>query len=288
MKAAILDGIALGLGFGLLGVGMTLVYGLGGVLNLAFGELAILAAIVASQAIAGGVSTVLAAIIGILAATVAGALTDLTLMRPVYRQRGGNRVLLGLMLTLGLAFMLEGVLTWRYPEGALSINLAGKPVPILGVPMSVGSLWASAITLAVALLLLAFFTATTFGRAVRSVIQDEVGARLVGISPSLVRTAIFGLSGALAGLVAVTQSMTAPLTVTDGFNLTVYALIVSVVGGLGSVAGAFLAGILLGIVDTVGSYYIGGYIADILLLGAAAFTILLVPRGLLGSSLAGR
>jgi branched-chain amino acid transport system permease protein len=283
MKGAILDGIVLGLGFGLLGVGMTLVYGLGGVLNLAYGEIAVLAAIIVAQAISGGIPTVLAAVLGILAAASVGILLDLTLMRPVYRQRGGHRVLLGLMLTLGLAFVIEGVLTWRDPLGGLTISIAGKPISILGVPIAVGSVWASVIAIVVGIALLGFFTATTFGRGVRSVIQDELGARLVGISPSLVRTVIFGLSGGLAGLVAVTQSMTSPLTVTGGFNLTVYALIVSVVGGLGSVAGAFLAGVLLGIVSDVSAYYIGSYISDIVLLGAAALAIVIRPRGLLGS-----
>ena len=130
--------------------------------------------------------------------------------------------------------------------------------------------------------IITFFGATAFGRAVRSVIQDEVGARLIGISPALVRTVIFALSGALAGVVAVTSSMTAPLTVTQGFDLTIFALIVTVVGGLGSVAGAFLAGVLLGIVDTTSAYYIGQYITSIVLLGAAGLTILVRPRGLLG------
>ncbi|MBV8945932.1 MAG: branched-chain amino acid ABC transporter permease [Solirubrobacterales bacterium] len=282
MKAVILDGIVLGLGFGLLGVGMTLVYGLGGVLNLAYGEVAVLAAIVVAQAMAGGIPTALAAVIGVLAAASTGLLLDLTLMRPVYRQSGGNKVLLGLLLTLGVAFVIEGVLTWRDPLGALSINVAGKPISILGVPLAVGSVWASVIALAAAAALLVFFGATIFGRAVRSVIQDELGARLVGISPALVRAVIFALSGGLAGLVAVTQSMTAPLTVNAGFNLTVTALIVSVVGGLGSVAGAFLAGVLLGIVDSVSAYYIGRYITSIVLLGAAVLTILVWPRGLLG------
>jgi branched-chain amino acid transport system permease protein len=76
--------------------------------------------------------------------------------------------------------------------------------------------------------------------------------------------------------------MTAPLTVTSGFDLTTFALIVAVVGGLGSVAGAFLAGVLLGIVDNVSAHYIGEYITAIVLLAAAAATILVRPRGLLG------
>jgi branched-chain amino acid transport system permease protein len=282
VTAVVIDGIVLGLAFGLLGVGLTLVYGLGGVLNLAYGEIAILSAIIVSHFRSAGIPTVPAALLGVLAGAGVGILLDLTLMRPVYRQRGEQRTLLGLLLTLGLAFVIEGLLNWRDPLGALYINISGNPLHIFGVAMSAGSVWASVIALATGVVLLGFFGGTTFGRGVRSVIQDEVGARLVGISPSLVRTIIFALSGALAGLVAVTRSMTAPLTVTDGFDLTIFALIVAVVGGLGSVAGAFLAGVLLGIVDTLSAYYVGQYITSIVLLGAAALTILARPRGLLG------
>ena len=282
MRAVILDGIVLGLGFGLLGVGLTLVYGLGGVLNLAYGEIAVFGAIVVSQMMERGSPTLVAALVGMLAAAGLSALLDLTLMRPVYRQTGEERTLLGLLLTLGVAFVIVGLLNWNYPTGTLYIFVGGEPISIGGVAMSAGSVWASVIALCVAGVLLLFFGLTTFGRAVRSVIQDETGARLVGISPSLVRTLIFALSGGLAGLVAVTRSMTAPLTVTAGFDLTTFALIVAVVGGLGSVAGAFLAGVLLGVVDTVSAHYIGEYITAIVLLAAAALTILVRPRGLLG------
>ncbi|HXF97959.1 MAG TPA: branched-chain amino acid ABC transporter permease [Gaiellaceae bacterium] len=282
MKAVVFDGVVLGLAFGLLGVGMTLVYGLGGVLNLAYGQIVVVGAIAISLLMDDGAPTALAAVVGVLAATALAVLLDLTLMRPVYRQEGEERTLLGLLLTLGAAFVVAGLLNWRYPTGALYINVAGDPVSILGVPMSRGSIWASAIALAVAALLLLFFGATTFGRGVRSVIQDEIGAQLVGINPSSVRTVIFAMSGALAGIVAITHSMSGPLTVTAGFELTVFALIVTVVGGLGSVAGAFLAGVLLGVVNALSVHYIGQYITSVILLGAAALTLLVRPRGLLG------
>jgi branched-chain amino acid transport system permease protein len=282
MRAVILDGIVLGLAFGLLGVGMTLVYGLGGVINLAYGQIVVLAAIVTSLLMEDGVPTVLAALVGVLAAMGVSVLLDLTLMQPVYRQHGEERTLLGLLLTLGAAFIIGGLLTWRYPLGGLFINISGEPVTILGVPMAVGAVWASVIALAVGAALLAFFGVTTFGRAVRSIIQDETGARLVGINPSFVRTIIFALSGALAGIVAIAQSMSGPLTVNAGFELTTFALIVTVVGGLGSVAGAFLAGVLLGVVNTVSADQWGQYITSVVLLVAAALTLLIRPRGLLG------
>src|ERR671912_699453 len=211
MRAALLDGIVLGLQYGLLGVGLTLIYGLAGVLNLAHGQVAVLGAIVVSLLMADGVPVVVAAAIGIAAAAAFMVLLDLSLMRAVYRQHGEQRILLGLLLMLGVSFAVEGFLTWQYPVQQLSIRISGEAVPILGVPMPVGALVASCVAVAAALLLAAFFRMTVLGRGVRSVIQDEAGARLCGVNPSAARRLVFGLSGALACLVAVTRSMTGPI-----------------------------------------------------------------------------
>jgi branched-chain amino acid transport system permease protein len=261
---------------------MTLVYGLGGVLNLAHGQIAVFGAIVTSLAMTFGALAFWAALIGITFAGLVGLLLDRTLMRTVYRRQGEERVLLGLLLTLGVGFVIEGLLVWRYPIQQLSLNIGGSAVEILGVRMRTGSLLASVISVAAAVVLVLFFRYTSLGKAVRSVIQDEVGARLVGVNPNAVRSLIFFVSAALAGLVAVTRSMTSPILVTAGVNLTILALIVTVVGGLGSVSGAFLAGLLLGVVHTVSSFLIGSYITTIVLLVAAALTIVLRPAGLLG------
>ena len=284
MTAVFLDGIVLGLQFGLLGVGMTLIYGLGGVLNLAHGQIAVVAAITTSLAMAAEVPAGWAALIGLFTAGMVGLLLDSTLMRPVYRREGEERVLLGLLLTLGAGFVIEGLLVWRYPIQQLSLNIGGEAVEILGVRMRSGSLLASALSIIAVVALVSFFRYSSFGRAVRSVIQDEVGARLVGVNPAVTRGLIFFLSASLAGLVAITRSMTSPILVTAGVDFTILALIVTVVGGLGSVSGAFLAGLLLGVVNTVSSFLIGSYITSIVLLAAAALTILLRPAGLLGRS----
>lgn len=282
MRAVLLDGIVLGLQFGILGVGLTLVYGLGGIVNLAHGQIAVLAAIVASRLMDAGSPTAAAIAVGIVGAGLLGVVIDLTLMRPVYRQRGEHRVLLGLLLMLAVGFVIDGLLEWRYPIEALSLRIGGDPIAVLGVDLRRSSLVASAISIAVGAALVAFLRFTTFGRATRSVIQDEVGARLCGINPAVVRTVIFGLSGALAGVVAITRAMTSPVVSTAGVSLTIFALIVAVVGGLGSVSGAFLAGLVLGVVNSLSAFYIGSYVSTIILLLAAALTIVLRPQGLLG------
>jgi branched-subunit amino acid ABC-type transport system permease component len=282
MTANILDGIVLGLQFGLLAAGLTLVYGLGGVLNLAYGQVAVVSAMVVAFALDANIPTLPAIGLGLLAGGFLGLCLDQTILRPVYRLRGEERVLLSLLLTLGVSFIIDGFLNWRYPLESLTLRVRGRAIDILGVPMRRGSLVASAATLVIFASLFVFFRYTSLGRAVRSVIEDEEGARLVGIYPNRMLRLILILTGVLAALVAVTRSMVSPVDVKSGLSITVYALIVTVVGGLGNVAGAFLAGIILGIISVVAADLIGSYISLIVLLGAAAITILIRPAGLLG------
>jgi branched-chain amino acid transport system permease protein len=220
--------------------------------------------------------------LGLIAGAMVGLVFDLTLLRPVYRRRGEARVLLSLLLTLGAAFMVDGYLSWRYPFRGLTIQIGGGAMNILGVPMVRGAVVASIITIVVLAALFVVFRFTALGRAIRSVIQDEEGARLVGINPHLMLRFMLILSGVLAAIVAVTQAMVRPVTVTGGFELTVFALIVTVVGGLGSFTGAFLAGLVLGVIWSFAASYIGSFLSLVVLLGAAALTIVIRPSGLLG------
>jgi branched-chain amino acid transport system permease protein len=229
-----------------------------------------------------GVPTLPAIAIGLATGGLLGLILDLTLLRPVYRRHGEARVLLSLLLTLGLALMVDGFLSWKYPTKALTLRIGGGPIDILGVPMVRGGVVASVITLVVLASLFLFFRRTTLGRAVRSVIEDEEGARLVGIDPQRMLRFILVLTGVLAALVAVTRSLVVPVSTSAGFELTVWALVVTVVGGLGSVSGGLLAGIVLGIISTVAASTVGTVLSLVILLVAAAVTILIKPSGLLG------
>ena len=211
MIASILDGIVLGLQFGLLATGLSLMYGLGGILNLAYGQMAVISAIVTVAIMDAGLPAVPAGLIGLATGALLGFLLDFSVFRPLYSLRGEARVLLSLLLSLGVALMIDGFLNWRFPLRGLSLHIGGGPVDILGEPMRRGSLVASAITVVAMVGLLAFFRYTTLGRAIRSVIEDEEGARLVGIDPRKMLRLILVLSGAIAGLVALTRSMVAPV-----------------------------------------------------------------------------
>jgi branched-chain amino acid transport system permease protein len=282
--AIVFDGIVFGLQLSLLAVGLTLIYGLGGVLNLAHGQFAAVAAIVGARLIGNGVGVLPA--IGT-AVVVAGALAfviDATLMRPVYRLRGEARVLLSLLLTLGVAFTIDGLLIYHYPFTLLSLTVPGPSVNILGITMRSGSVVASLVALTALVSLIVYLRYTRTGKAVRSIIQDEEGARLVGIDPTRMRTLVFVLSGSMAGLFAITQALISSVGATSGLNFTIFALIVTVVGGLGRVSGALLAGLLLGLVHAFASFHIGAFMTFVILLMAAIAVILVRPSGILGKA----
>jgi branched-chain amino acid transport system permease protein len=284
MLAILLDGLAFGLQLSMLAVGLTLIYGLGGVLNLAHGQFATSGAIVGSLVIANGYGLV-AGLVSILVFTgVLALLADLTIMRPVYRLTGERRVLLSLLVTLGLGFAIDGWLFANYAATSLNLSVPGPVINILGVGMRRNAIAASVIAIASLAALILFLRYTRLGKAVRSIIQDEEGARLVGINPSLVRTLVFVLSGMMAGLFAIAEGFNSSVGPDRARLFTILALIVTVVGGLGSVSGALVAGLLLGVIYVLSQFFVGSFITFVILLLAAITIILVKPSGILGKA----
>lgn len=282
MTALLIDGTVYGLQLSLLAVGLTLIFGLGGVLNLAHGDFAIVAGISTWLLIRKGVVLPVAAGLGILTAGVVGLIMDRLLLLPAYRLKGEGRLLLGLMLTLGLALAIEGYLTYTYPQAYLSWRLPTPTINVLGVMIRTASLAVALGSILVILSLLLFLKRTSLGKAIRCIIQNETGAELCGIDMARIRTLIFVLGASIGGLVGIAQGLFASLGPERGFELTVFALIVTTVGGVRSINGTLMAGILLGVVHAFTSYFVGAYMTYVILLATAAFTVLIRPSGLLG------
>jgi len=278
--AILVDGIVQGLQFSLMAVGITLIFGLGGVLNLAHGQFAVVGGVVAALLIGAGIHPWAASALGVVAAGVLGLIVDRTLLVPAYRVAGEERLLLGLLITLGLSFVVNGFLDYRYPDVALTLSLPTPSVSIGGVVFRTASFAAAAVAIAAFALLFAFLKGTLLGKVVRSIIQNEVGAGLCGINPGRIRTLIIVLSTMMAGLAGIAQGLFTSLGAEMGNGLTDFALIVAVVGGVRSINGTLVAGVVLGIVNAFASYYIGTYLTLLILLAAAGLTILLRPQGL--------
>ncbi|MCZ7565439.1 MAG: branched-chain amino acid ABC transporter permease [Burkholderiales bacterium] len=280
MIAILLDGIVQGLQLSLMAVGITLIFGLGGVLNLAHGQFAVVGGIAAALFVGEGLHPLAACVLGVLTAGLFGLIVDRTLLVPAYRCAGEERLLLGLLITLGLSFAVNGFLDFRYADIALTLRLPTPSYEIGGITVRSASVIAALIALGAFALLFAFLKGTLLGKVIRSIIQNEVGAGLCGINPARIRTLIVVLSAMLAGLGGIAQGLFSSVGTEMGNELTSFALIVAVVGGVRSINGTLAAGVLLGIVNAFASYLVGAYMTLLILLATAAFTILLRPQGL--------
>ena len=277
LAAITVDGLAFGASLALLGVGITLVYGLGEVLNLAIGAFAVIAAISASLLTSEGVALPIAAVAGLGLVGVFGLVIDRTLLSLVYRSDGEERILLGIFTTLGLAVLLEGVMV-NLVSSRYSLPLDISPIDV-GTTVVTGTSVVSIVVAAVVLaVLFAFLNQTFLGKATRTIFQDERGAQLVGIDPRKIRTLVFVLSAVVAGLAGLLVAARSNVGVGNAFQFTTFALIVSIVGGVRSLVGAVIAGALLGLVNTLANFFIGSYVATIILFGAAIAFLLFRPE----------
>ncbi|WP_372911295.1 branched-chain amino acid ABC transporter permease [Salinigranum sp.] len=273
------DGLAFGVFLALLGVGITLVFGLGEVLNLAIGAFAVLTVLVATVVVNAGQGLVVASVVALVTVTAFGLVVDRTLLSLVYRSEGEERILLGIFTTLGLTVLLDGVLINFFPSRyTLPLNVG--TVSFGGAILTGSSLAVITIGVVVLAALFAFLRGTFLGKATRTVFQDERGARLVGVNPRKIRTLIFVLSAAVAGLGGLVFAVGSAVSVASGFQFTTFALIISIVGGVRSLVGAVAAGVLLGLVNQFANFFVGSYIATIILFTAAIVVLLVRPEAI--------
>jgi len=270
------DSVARGLLFALLGAAITLVFGLGNILNIAIGVFAVVAVVATVELLALVQQPVLASAGGLAFVGVLGLTVDRTLLEVVYREEGEDRILLGIFVTIGLLLFIEGVLFAQFP---LSYSVPHSvPTLSLGGAVILGSRIVQVALSAVVLAsLFAFLRYTYLGKGTRTIFQDEAGAALCGINIRRIRTLIFVISVVLAGLAGILQSLESGISADNAFELTSFAIIVSIVGGVRNIRGTIAAGLLLGFVITVGNFLIGSYISKIILFGTAVVVLVVKP-----------
>jgi branched-chain amino acid transport system permease protein len=286
-----LDGLPLASIYALLAAAYSLIYALIGRINFAFGEIAAAggyAAAIAAIAMLGWAPAPLLAVAFVLAATVAaswGFGAARVLFIPL-RQARGQQVLVA---TVGLAIFLRELLrlaqgdrsSWMSPQLNQPFALArsGEFVAV-ATPMA---FVVSAITLAAGLSLVVIFRYSRLGRELRAYADDPLAAEMMGISPAAVTARAFVLSGALAGLAGAT--MTAAFGAVGyslSATLTLKALTAAIVGGIGSLPGAFLGGLIVGALETGWSALFPIDYRDIAVYALLTVFIALRPSGLLG------
>jgi branched-chain amino acid transport system permease protein len=252
----VLNGLQLGVTLFLMAAGLTLVFGIMRLINLAHGSMYMLGAFVAATVTQASGSFLL----GLLAAVPAAALTGLAVEIVVLRRLYARDHLDQVLATFGLLLFFNALVQLIWGRQPLFMDvpelLAGSVELIPGVPYPAYRLAIIAAGLTVAGLLYVLIARTRLGMQIRASASNREMAEAIGINTPLLYSAVFALGAGLAGLAGL---MAAPILAVEsgmGESILIETFVVIVIGGLGSIRGAFLGALLVGLVDTLGRAFL--------------------------------
>ncbi len=275
----LLHGLVWGVMIALIALGLTIVFGLMDVVNFAHGEFYMLGAFFGYSLLVVVDNFWAAMLLAGLAVGLLGILTEMVMFRPLY----GKEPIFHLLLTFGLGMILREVA--RQIWGGITKRVE---VPVPGAIDLLGMVYPSYRLLILGLGILALLVIwyllhrTTVGATLRAASQDRQMSLALGINVAWVYTITFGAGVALAGLVGVLMSPVYFVYPTMGLDAILRAFIVVIVGGMGSLAGALVASILIGEVEALASLWISPTWAETLVFVVLIVTLIIKPSGLFG------
>jgi len=275
----LLHGLVFGAALGLLALGLTVIFGLLGVMNFAHGELYMLGAYAGVTVIGLTQSFWLALIAAPLLVGVVGAVTEMVALRPLYRREP----LYGLILTFGLALVFREAVRqiWGGDMRRILPPFTGS-TPLLGMtyPNYRLFLLAAASTLLLGIWL--FFTRTRAGIVVRAAVQDAEMLDGLGVNVRGVFTLTFAASGALAALAGLLLAPVFTVYPQMGVEFILLAFIVVILGGMGSLGGSVVAAFVIGIAQSLFSLWMNPQRVAIAIFGIMIVVLIVRPRGFFG------
>ncbi len=279
----VISGLLVGGVLGLVSMGLSLVFGVVRIINFAHGELVMLGmygALVLSTSVAIPPPFSMIVIVPCLFAF--GVVLYRVLFEPVVT--GSAELLPQLSLTVGISFGLQTIAQWIFSPNQRSIDIAWSReyLSLGGVIVNQAQAIAFAVSLAVSLLLWGFLTRTDFGRAMRALVDDREVAQMMGINSRRVYAYAVGASAALAGVGGNILMTYYPVSPTVGLNFLPLAFVAVVMGGMGNVLGAFVGGLVVGVVQQMTGVYISYQLQNAGLLVVFIAILMLRPTGLFG------
>ena len=278
---ALVNGFALALVYVLVALGLTLIFSILEVINFAHGEFYMLGGYATYFTFAlFGVPYVVALLASIVVVGLAGVVAE----RLVFRHLRG-KTLNAFIVSLGLLWVLQSV-------AQLAFGVLDKPVPsafsgiirVAGIVITVERFAVVVCAIALIVALYLFLGRTRMGRAMRAVAQDAEGAALQGVNIELVSVLGFAVGCGLAGAAGALLAPVFAVSPTMGALPIVKAFVIIIIGGMGSLPGAVLGGLLLGTLEGVGSLFLGSAAVSVLGFAMVIAVLLVRPRGLLGAA----
>ncbi|HIQ86483.1 MAG TPA: branched-chain amino acid ABC transporter permease [Candidatus Scatomorpha gallistercoris] len=277
----LISGVSLGSVYAIIALGYTMVYGIAKMLNFAHGDVIMVGGYISLLAMTNlGLPWPIAVLLAMLVCTVLGVVIEGLAYRPL-RSAPSLAVLI---TAIGVSYFLQNAAQLLWGASPRSYT------PIISGSLSLGSLsisYVSLLTIAMCIIIMAGLTAFTskskMGKAMRACSEDKGAAQLMGINVNRTISLTFAIGSALAAIAGVLLcSFNTSLMPTTGSMPGIKAFTAAVFGGIGSIPGAFLGGILLGVIEALAKAYISTQLANSIVFAVLIIMLLVRPAGLLG------
>ncbi len=281
----LVNGILAGGIFAVVALGFSLVWGIMNIINLAHGSFLMLGAYVAYALFANyHVDPFLSIPVAFIVMFVFGYLVQKYIINFVVRAP----ILTTFLLTFGLSLLLinAALLVFHGDIKGIATSYSGANFSLGAVVVPWVKLWTLVAALVITALMQLFLTGTKTGRAIRATSMDIGAAQLSGVRVAHLYAIVFGLGSGLAGAAGVLVSLSYSLQPSMGEPFLIKAFVVCVLGGLGSVQGALVGGVLYGILEAFGSQYIGTGLQDAVALVVLLIVLIVRPTGIMGKATA--
>ncbi len=278
------NGVSLGSIYAVIALGYTMVYGIARMLNFAHGDIIMVGGYVAFIALTElGLPAMLSVLLAMLVCTILG----ITIERLAYRPLRAAPSLAVLITAIGVSYLLQNLalLIWGSAPKAFTSVVTLEPLRLFGGQLVIsGETVVSILVSAVIMVVLNLFvTKTRVGHAMQAVSEDRGAAQLMGINVNGTITLTFAIGSGLAAVAGVLLCSAYPsLQPTTGAMPGIKAFTAAVFGGIGSIPGAMVGGVLLGIIEILSKAYISTQLADAIVFAVLIVVLLVRPTGLLG------
>lgn len=283
-----INGISLGSVYAIIALGYTMVYGIAKMLNFAHGDVIMVGGYAAlTMMMSFSASPVVAVLVAIVVCTVLGITIEAVAYRPL---RGAASPLAVLITAIGVSYLLQNIVLLIFGSSPKSFQ---SVVSLPDLKLADGALTISGETvvtiiscIVIMTCLTLFINKTKAGQAMLAVSEDKGAAQLMGINVNGTIALTFAIGSGLAAIAGVLLCSTYPtLSPYTGSMPGIKAFVAAVFGGIGSIPGAMIGGILLGIIEILGKAYISSQLADAIVFAVLIVVLLVKPTGLLGKQI---
>jgi len=279
----IVGGLLLGAVYALFSSGLTLVWGMMNIVNFAHGDFVMLGMYAAFVVFSlFGVGPAAGAPFAALLLATVGVIVYFSLIRHIMK----GPMLAQILGTFGLALLLRYSVFWWFGANFLSLpnNIVGGTYDIFGLRIEAARLLAGVVALVVTLGLHLLLTRTSLGSKMLAVAEDSTAAQLMGIRPDTMQAIAWAIAAGATGLAGALIATFFYIVPTVGETLGIVAFVTVSLGGFGSVPGALVAGLMIGVIESVSGYLIGAVYKDIVVYVVFLLFLWFRPQGLMGKA----